>query len=72
MTKGADSFLNPGDAGKTMITMLGYEQMLGSSQVLEDEVQATQLRSENCVPDAGDVTEWLEHKLHELKRLARV
>jgi hypothetical protein len=55
-----------------MITMLGYERELGSSHVLEDEVLATRLPSETCVPYAGDVKEWLEHKLHELKKLARV
>ena len=50
--------------------MLGYERVLGSAQVLEHErgcpVAERELRAD------GDVKEWLEHKLQELKKLARV
>ncbi len=43
-----------------------------SSQVLEDELLGCPVGERELGADAGDVKEWLEHKLHELKKLARV
>jgi hypothetical protein len=45
--------------------------MPGSSPALEDELLAAR-PGEKCVQPPGDAKEWLEDKLRELKKLARV
>ena len=48
------------------------QRMLGSSPALEDELLVARLPGEKCVQPPGDAKEWLEDKLRELKKLARV